>query len=133
MPVKLISPIPVTAPVKVILPVPALIVMLLEAPAIARATETFALLALLSKIKSECKLIGIVLPKVIVPLPAVVVVVAIVPPRLRAEGMVGAKAPPENENESLAESPIVTLPVVSKAVVVEKLAIELLEPKMLRL
>ena len=76
---------------------------------------------------------GIELPRVIAPLPAELVVVAIVPPKFNAEGMVGANEPPEYENESLAESPIVKLPVVSKALVVEKLAIELLDPKILML
>ncbi|BEI41389.1 hypothetical protein PHIN9_13200 [Polynucleobacter sp. HIN9] len=126
-------PIPVTAPVNAMVPVPELIVMLLVAPAMARATVMFALLALLSSVKSECKVTGIELPKVITPLPDVLVVVAMVPPILSADGIVGAKAPPEYAKASLAESPIVRLPVVSNAVVVEKLAIELLEPKMLKL
>ncbi len=95
LPVRLILPIPVTAPVNAIVPVPELIVMLLVAPAIARDTVIFALLALLSRVKSECSVTGIVLPKVIAPLPDVLVVVAIVPPMLSAEGLVGAKAPPE--------------------------------------
>ncbi len=95
LPVKLMFPIPVTAPVNAMVPVPELIVMLLEAPARARATVIFALLALLSNVKSECKVTGIVLPNVIAPPADVLVVVAIVPPRLSADGIVGAKAPPE--------------------------------------
>jgi hypothetical protein len=57
----------------------------------------------------------------------------IVPAKLNDEGDVGSNAPPAYVKVSLAESPMVSVPLVSKGVDVEKFAMEFVEPVILML
>ena len=132
LPLKVIAPIPVKAAVIEMVPVPALAVRSLPAPAIALAMVISPLLALLLSVKSEFKVTGLELPRVITTSSALELVV-IVPPKLKEEGDVGANEPPAYVKVSLAESPMVSVPLVSKGVAVKKLVMEFVEPVILML
>ena len=131
LPLKLIAPIPVKAAVIEMVPVPALALRSLPAPAIALAIVIVPLLALLLSVKSEFKVTGLELPRVISP--SALELVVIVPPKLKEEGDVGANEPPAYVKVSLAESPMVSVPLVSKGVSVKKLVMEFVEPVILML
>ena len=127
------SPIPVSAAVIEIVPVPEFKVSAFVSPSIALEIVIVPLLALLLSVKSAFKVTGLELPKVMLPAPAELVLVVIVPPKLNDDGDVGANAPPAYVKVSLAESPMVSVPLVSKGVDVEKLAMEFVEPVILML
>jgi hypothetical protein len=81
-----------------IVPVPALRVKALPAPEIVAelATVIFELLALVLIVRPVPRVTAVLAsPSVTAPFPAVVLLVVIVPAKLRVVGDVGAKAPPE--------------------------------------
>ena len=134
LPLKLIAPIPVKAAVIEMVPVPALALRSLPAPAIALAIVIVPLLSLLFSVKPEFNDKEVLeSPRVIVPAPALLLLVVIVPPKLSEDGLVGANAPPEYVKVSVAESPMVSDPVVSKGVELEKLVMVFDEPVKLTL
>ncbi len=117
--VKLKLPIPLSAEVMDIVPVPAFRVSAFPAPVIVAelAMVILELLALVLIVKPAPNVTAVLTsPSVTAPFPAVVLLVMIVPAKLRVAGDVGAKAPPEYVKLSVASSPIVTVPVVSNGV-----------------
>ena len=131
--VKLKFPMPVNAWVMEIVPVPAFSDKALPPPAMALAIEILPLLALLLSVKSSSNVIVVLpSPSAINPTPAVALDVVMVPASWSALEKLGAKPPVTIVSVSLAASPTVSTPLVSKAVVVEKLLILLLAPVKVR-
>lgn len=130
LPINVRLPIPDRAAVIEIAPVPEFKVSPLPLPVIALAMVMTPLLALLLRVKSAFKVTGLELPRVMLPTPAELVLVVMVPPKLKDEGDDGANEPPAYVKVSLAESPMVSVPVVSNGVAVEKLVIEFVDPVM---
>jgi hypothetical protein len=127
---------PLNAEVMEIDPVPALRVKAFPPPAIVAelAIVISELLALVFTVRPAPSVTAVFAsPRVTAPFPAVVLLVIIVPAKLNDEGDVGSNAPPAYVKVSLAESPMVSVPLVSKGVDVEKLAMEFVEPVILML
>jgi hypothetical protein len=127
---------PLNAEVIEIDPVPALRVSAFSPPTIVAelAIVISELLALVFTVRPAPSVTAVFAsPRVTAPFPAVVLLVIIVPAKLNDEGDVGSNAPPAYVKVSLAESPMVSVPLVSKGVDVEKLAMEFVEPVILML
>jgi hypothetical protein len=114
-----------------IVPVPAFSVSALPPPAIVAelAIVIAELLALVLTVNPAPSVTAVFAsPRVTAPFPGVALLVTKVPDKLSEDGLVGANAPPEYVKVSVAESPMVSDPVVSKGVELEKLVMVFVGP-----